>query len=488
MTSVGQNIQGQWSLDSHARSHQRQCYTVILVVIVVPALCIFGGQAGLLRLVFPLLSIASGGFILWRSKPLYVGFVFWLWFLTPFLGRMADFQGGWTPTTAVELAPYLAASLSGIPLLFNPGRLATRDSLPYICALVGILYGTIFGLTYLPLFNVMRALINWFVPVVFGLFVYEYREHYAQFRRVIESSFLYGTLLLGAYGIYQFFVLPDWDRMWMLNVQMNSFGEIAPMQIRTFSTMNAPTIFGATMACGLLVLFNLKRKLRMLAAAAGFVGLILTLSRASWISLAAGFLYLMFRLETRARFRLVLAAAACMAVLIGFAQIPSIKEVVAERVQTFMQPGQDASFSARVEGHEQALRTLAQEPWGEGVGSTDTLHNTEGDDAIIGPHDSTLLEILYSLGWIGTFIYALGLGLLCVQLIRKGATDPLGLSAQAVLIGFLAQALLNSIFLGVLGFMVWTFAAMSLSALEPVEGTEYCVARETEIEAGFAHA
>lgn len=488
MTTARQNIEGPLPLDPHARSHQRQCYTAILVVIAVPALCILGGQAGLLRLVFPLLGVAVGGFLLRRSKPLYVGFVFWLWFLTPFLGRMADFQGGWTPTTAVELAPYLATSLSGIPLLFNPGRLASRESLPYICALAGILYGTIFGLTYLPLFNVMRALINWCVPVVFGLFVYEYREHYAQFRRVIESSFLYGALLLGAYSIYQFFVLPDWDRMWMLNVQMNSFGEIAPMQIRTFSTMNAPTIFGATMACCLLVVFNLKRKLSMLAAACGFVGLILTLSRASWISLGAGFMYLMFRLETRARFRLVLGAATCIAVLIGFAQVPSIKEVVAERIQTFTQPGQDASFSARVEGHEQALRNLAQEPWGEGVGSTDTLHNTEGDDAIIGPHDSTLLEILYSLGWIGTFIYALGLGSLVVQLIRKGAADSLGISAQAILIGFLAQALLNSIFLGVLGFMVWTFAAMSLSAPGPAESTEYAVARETEIDADFAHA
>ena len=486
--STSRIITADLPLDPHARAHRGQCYVALLVMVAIPALCILGGQAGLLRLIFPLLSVAVGGFLLWRSKPLYVGLVLWLWFLTPFLGRMADYQGGWTPADPVELAPYLVAGLSCIPLLLNLRRLASREALPYICALAAILYGTIFGLTYLPLFNVLRALVNWFVPVVFGLFVYEHRQYYAEFRKVIELSFLYGVLLLGAYGIYQFFYLPDWDRMWMLNVQLNSFGEVDPMKTRAFSTMNAPAIFAATMACGLLILFNLKGKLRLQAAASGFVGLILTLSRASWLSLAAGSIYLMFRLGMRARLRMVLAAAASAAVLIGFAQIPGVDELVAARVATFTQPGRDVSFASRVEGREQALRELAQEPWGEGVGSTDTLHNTEGDDSIIGPHDSTLLEFLYSLGWIGTLMYALGLGSLAVQLVRKGGSDPLVLSAHAILIGFLAQALLNSIFLGVLGFMVWTFASMSLAAPEQVETAEYALQHEPRIESDFAHA
>jgi hypothetical protein len=468
--------------------HGIQCFGAILVLIVIPALCIFGGQAGLLRLVFPVLSVAVGGFLLWRSVPLYVGTVFWLWFVAPFLGRMADFQGGWTPSSAVELAPYLAASLGGIPLLLNLRFLASRKTLPYTCALVGVLYGAILGLTYLPLFNVLRALLNWMVPIIFGLFVYEERRYYFEFRRVIEKSFLYGVLLLGSYGIYQFFVLPDWDRMWMLNVQMNSFGEVDIMKTRAFSTMNAPAIFAATMACGLLVLFNLKGKLRLLAAASGFIGLVLTLSRASWLSLAAGCLFLALRLGMWARFRLVLASLACVVFLIGFAQIPGIKGLVEERMATFTQPGQDVSFSARIEGHEQALRELAQEPWGEGVGSTDTLHNTEGDDAIIGPHDSTLLEFLYSLGWIGSLIYALGLGSLGLQLLRAGGRDPFVISAQAILVGFLAQSLLNSIFLGVLGFMVWTFASMSLAAAECSEAVESAAERTSPATAGYAVA
>jgi O-antigen ligase len=472
----------------HHFGHGVQCFGAILAIVGIPALCILGNQAGVLRVAFPLLSVAVCGFLLWRSKPLYVGVVLWLWFLSPFLARMADYQNGWTEESAVELAPYLAASLAGVPLLANPGRLATKKTLPYICALVAIVYGTILGLTYLPLFNVLRALVNWFVPVVFGLFIYEYRQYYPEFRKVIEKSFLWGLLLLGAYGIYQFFYLADWDRAWMLNVEMNSFGEIDPMKTRAFSTMNAPAIFAATMACGLLILLHSKGRLRLLAAALGFVSLILTLSRASWLSLVAGFIYLLFRMGMRARIRMLLAAGACLIFLIGFAQIPGVNDVVAERIATFMQPGQDVSFSARVEGHAQALRELGQEPWGEGVGSTDTLHNTEGDDDIIGPHDSSLLEFLYSLGWFGTLMYWMGLGSLAMLLIRTRTNDPFVISINAVLIGFMAQALLNSIFLGVLGFMVWTFASMSLAAGDHVESPEHAAVREVQTEAGLAVA
>jgi len=115
------------------------------------------------------------------------------------------------------------------------------------------------------------------------------------------------------------------------------------------------------------------------------------------------------------------------------------------------------------------MKQISAEPWGEGLGSTDTDHGTEGDDDIIGPHDSTPLEFLYSLGWIGTLIYAMGLGALALGLKRGRRPDPFQLSSNAILIGFLAQCLLNSVMLGVLGFMVWTFGAMSLARVEASE-------------------
>lgn len=451
---------------AHPAEHRIQIYAVFAMMAGIPALCIAGGQAGLLRIVFPVLSLMAGGFLLWRSKPAYVGLVLWLWFVTPFLGRMADFQSGWTPSSPVELAPYITAALAGLPLLASVRILGNRRSLPYVCALMAILYGLILGLASLPLFDVLRALLNWMVPVIFGLFLYDNRELYPEFRRVMEKSFLVGILLTGTYGIYQFFVLPDWDRLWMLNVQLNSFGAVEAMKIRVFSTMNAPAIYAAVTTCGLLVLFNLHGRLRLPSTACGFLALMLTVSRASWLSLVAGVIYLMMRAGMRQRARLAIAAFACGVFLLGLAQVPAVHDLLMQRMQTFSDPSQDVSFSARVEGHEQAFRQIAQEPFGEGLGSTDARHNTEGDDDIIGPHDSTVLEFLYSLGWIGTLVYALGLGSMAFQLMRTHHGDAFVVSSKAILAGFLAQCLLNSVMIGVLGFMVWTFASMSLAAAD----------------------
>jgi hypothetical protein len=448
------------------REHRLQVRVAFASMAVIPAVCIAAGQGDLLRLVFPALGVVVGAFLLRRSKPAYVGLVFWLWFLTPFLGRMADFQGGWSPASAVELAPYVTAGLAGLPLLASLGSLGNRRTLPFVCALAAILYAFVLGLASLPLFNVLRALLNWLVPVLFGLFIYQNRELYPQFKRVIERSFLFGMILTGAYGIYQFFDLPDWDRLWMLNVQLNSFGAVEAMKIRVFSTMNAPAIYAAVTMSGLLLLFNQSGKLRLLAAACGFTGLMLTVSRASWLSLAAGGLYLMMRAEMRQRVRLVSAIFVCGVFLLGLAQIPVVRDLLLQRVASFSDPSQDVSFSARIQGHEQAFRQIAQEPFGEGLGTTDTNHNTEGDDDIIGPHDSTALEFLYSLGWIGTLIYGVGLGILAVRLASAGNDDSFVVSAKAILIGFAAQCLLNSVMIGVLGFMVWTFAAMTLAAAD----------------------
>ena len=129
---------------------------------------------------------------------------------------------------------------------------------------------------------------------------------------------------------------------------------------------------------------------------------------------------------------------------------------------------------------------IAQEPWGEGIGSTDTLHNTEGDDDIIGPHDSTVLEFLYSLGWIGTFIYGTGLAMLGFQLLRAGRGDSFVMSAKAILVGFLAQCMLNSVMLGVLGFMVWTFASMILAQAEMTDSLSEANDLQAHEAAGYA--
>jgi len=123
--------------------YKLQVYGALLVLVTIPVLCILGNQAGLLRMVFPPLSVAVGGFLLWRSKPLYVGLVFWLWFVTPFLSRIADFQAGWTPASPVELAPYVTAGRSHLPVRFPPFCMVSLwDSPICLYSMFCVLYST----------------------------------------------------------------------------------------------------------------------------------------------------------------------------------------------------------------------------------------------------------------------------------------------------------------------------------------------------------
>jgi O-Antigen ligase len=459
--------------------HRVQTSAALLVMVAIPALCIAGNHAGLLRLVFPALSVLVGAFLLWRSKPAYVGLVCWLWFLTPFLRRMADFQGGGSTGSAVLLAPYLTAGLSGITFLSSLGSLQDRRYLPYVSPLFAVAYGLIIGIARYSLFDVLQALLNWIVPIIFGMFLFKNQRFYREFGRVIERSFLYGVLLTGLYGIYQFFSLPDWDKAWMLSVKLNSFGAVEPMKIRVFSTMNAPVIFGAAMACGLLILFNTTGKLRFVSIPVGFVGLLLTMSRSAWLTLAAGAGFLLIRMEMRQRARVVMGVLACAVFLAGLTIFPAVHDLVWDRIQTFSDPSHDVSFEARLQGYKNAVLEIAQEPFGEGLGSMDAEHSTEGNDDAIGPHDSTPLEFLYSLGWVGSMMYALGFSALVYQIWRKGARERFTVTANAIVLGFAAQCLLNSVMLGVLGFIVWTFASLSLCEVQAFEPTAAIQVRRT---------
>jgi hypothetical protein len=47
-------------------------------------------------------------------------------------------------------------------------------------------------------------------------------------------------VLSGAYGLFQFYFLPSWDKSWMLGSGLRSIGQAIPMQVRIFGPSEAP--------------------------------------------------------------------------------------------------------------------------------------------------------------------------------------------------------------------------------------------------------
>lgn len=452
-----------------------------------------------LRYGFPALAAICAAIVFSQSKTVYITFCFWLWFLSPLLRRLVDFRTEFVATSPLLLAPFLAASVSGIVLIRHLRTLTQRQAVPFACAFAGILFGTVYGLTRYAPIDVARGLINWLAPVLFAFFLFVARARLAEYRATITRSLIWGTLLLSIYGILQFLLLPPWDEAWMRGLNNGAFGEPFPLRIRVFSTMNAPATFASYVMAGVLLAFAVLIETRdrrtpskdspapgsptphspalrfasLFCAPFGLLAFILTTSRALWLGLVAGILYMAFALPGKARLRVIGTIFATLLLAAAATQAPGIHEVVSARLKSFQSGTSDISASARINGYASALAHLATEPLGEGMGSTDTDHATDGSDDRLGPHDSTLLEFLYALGGPGTFIYAIGLaaGLVAIFFGKSRATvttviatDPVSVAICATIFAFFAQSLLTSILVGVPGFLVWTFLALALSA------------------------
>jgi hypothetical protein len=443
-----------------------------------------------LRVGFPALAAITAVALFWRSRTVYIQFCFWLWFLSPLVRRLVDYRTEFVATSPLLLAPFLAASVSGVVLvghLRTLGRRGNSGALPFVGALAGVGFGTVYGLIRYPPMDVARGLVNWIAPVLFGFFLYQEclrnRARYVEFRTTILRALLWGTLLMSVYGVVQFFVLPAWDEAWMLGLKDYAFGQPRALELRVYSTMNAPATFASYAMAGLLVAFTVltqaggskSRKLATLTAPVGLLALALTTSRSLWVGLVCGVLYLALTLPARARVRVVATVLATLLLAGAATQAPGIHDVVMSRLQSFGSGTSDVSANARIDGHVDALVKLTTEPLGEGMGSIDADHATDGTDDRLGPHDSTLLEFLFALGGPGTLVYAVGvgLGLLRVFVPRHGAVlagEAPAYAMRAILFAFFAQCLLTSIMVGVPGFLVWTCLAMGLvvNDLEPV--------------------
>jgi hypothetical protein len=445
---------------------------------------------GVLRVAFIGLVAIVAAIVFRQSRPLYIQLCLWIWFLTPWLRRLIDWRTSYSEQSLIISAPFVAAAVSGVVLLRHGRSLAKPGGVPFACALAGILFGTIYGLTRFAPFDVAHGLADWVPPVLFGFFLYEERQRYAEYRDAFTSSLLWGTLTMSVYGITQFFLLPAWDEAWMLGLKWSTFGRPFAREVRVFSTTNAPVVLAFFLTAGLLVALAMlvdgqgsrSRLLPAVTAPLALVCLGLTLSRSLWIAVVVGVLYLVATMPGKMRLRLAAVSLIALAMAAAVSQLPGIRELLVERLKTFTSGTQDVSASARISGHRDALGNLAVEPMGEGMGSTYANHATDGSDDSLGPHDSTLLELLYSLGGPGTLIYTIGIGYGVVLIFapRGKATrryrEPFSYAMRAVILGFLVQCLLDSILVGVPGLLVWGCVAFGLSSSE-AEGRERLVSR-----------
>lgn len=421
------------------------------------------GHTALIKYAYPGLA-GLLGFWLYASRPaLYVGYTWWIWFITPFVRRVVDYKiGVYDGKSLVMLAPFVVTGIATIAILRKGRRLTNRVYVPLLLVLIGILYGYLIGIVRTGPVAATMGLLEWLLPVVFGVYILVSWRSYPAFRDVIRSTFIWGIALMSGYTIFQYIAAPPWDMFWLVESGMTrSMGNPEAGSFRVFGTLNSTGPFAKTMMVGLLLLFEAGGPLSYTTAGPGYVSLLLSNVRASWGGWFVGVSYLALRLRGKLRTRLVALLFFATVLGIPLLMYAPNTERVAERAETITEVQRDGSFQARVAIHIRYAPRILTSPLGQGVGAFGA--GAELNESIAGFMDSGVLEVPLTLGWVGTLFYGGGLVWMLIRIlrIRTADADSFAVVSSSIVLSFMGLMLFNNQVVAIGGMSVWTFAALA---------------------------
>ncbi len=410
----------------------------------------------LLNFLYPASALGIGIWLFATRPPLFLGYVWLLWFFSPFVRRVIDYAaGGYNPTPFPLLAPLVVTILFAITVVRYGNRLTRPPFSGIGLAMIGVAIGFVVGLPNLTAVTLLEALMEWMGPLLLCFHLLALPSLYEKHRRVSLIVFALAASAMGAYGIYQYFVLPPWDRMWMIGSEMASIGFPYPQQVRVFSTLNSPGPFGMVMAALLLVVFADKKLWTQIAIVPGYIGWLLAVVRASWIGWLVGVAFAIFTTHGAMRRRLIytLVFTGLLAVPI-ILQTSAISETVGSRMETLENLEQDGSFQGRVGQYSELVSMVAKNPIGRGIG---TIY-----------FDSGWVTIFYQLGLVGGLFYCAGLLYLVRDAWRtwRAPTDTFSKFALATGSMLLFLMLAGSQQVGPVGCLMWSFFALTILSRE----------------------
>ncbi len=429
-------------------------WIAILALVLFTASCIFVGAGSFLNVAFPAFSLFVGIFLYARHPILYIGFTWWIWFLTAFIRRLSDYRSSYTDSSPLLLAPYLVAALTLITVFQHLPNAYRERGIPFVLPLAGIFYGFLIGLINNSPFEATRGFLDWLTPLTFSFHLLVNWRNFPSYYQNIQRTLTWGILVMGTYGIFQYVVAPEWDCLWLINSDMLSAGGVAaPFGIRVFSTMNSTEPFSALMAAGLLLLFHKPGVLKFFASGAGYVAFLLSLARSAWIGWLAGLLTLSGSLKAKNQMRLVVTILVMALIIFPLTNMEPLSTTISQRVQTLSNVKEDGSYQARTGFFSMAGDQAFTNVLGNGINGQF--------------YDSALLGSFFNLGWLGTVCYFGGMLSLVLNLFRgsEGSSELFTGTARAIVVSCLIRLPANgSSILGVGGLLLWSFLALNIAS------------------------
>jgi len=402
----------------------------------------------------------------YRAPARYIVFVFAIWFFTPFVRRVFDYHHGYTPASLILAAPVVATMVSMLTLFYRPREMRGSMMYPFTFSLAGVAYGYFVGLLKVGSFPATYALLSWLGPMCFSAHLIVNWRIFPMLRKAFLDFIQWSLPLLGAYGIYQTVRLPSWDKAWLMAADVASVGTPVPFGFRAFGTMATPGPYAVALVVCMLFMFGTARRGMVLSLSLALISLLLTRTRAGWVSLLIGLLIIQLMGPVRRMTRNWLFLGFMAAAAVPILSLDVFRESIMSRISSFASLDEDSSVRQRLLLSNLATQAIGARAEGEGLGATGggtKLATGTGRQASI---DNGFLEIFYVLGWPGGCLILLGLigQLLTLARFRDSRGDAFANAARASMWALLSILLIGDIFSGAVGVLFWGAYGFACSA------------------------
>jgi hypothetical protein len=448
-------------------------WIAIISFILVTALALAARAGAVLNILFPISALLVSVILYFRAPILYLGFTWWLLFLTPWVRRLSDLNSGFRNPSPILLAPNLALLVAAITFFRYAPRMYRQGGLPFISAFVAISYSFLVGIVTHSPNSVILGFLGWIIPVFFGFHLFFHWQEYPAYRDHFRRVFLWGLLITGIYGVIQYLTAPEWDAFWIRQTYdlvfgyFGPFGQPEPLQIRVFSTMASPRPFAVIAVAGLILLMDARHFLVLPTSIVGYLTLLLSLVRGAWLGWVVSALYLFADLKPMLKLRFITILIVLGMCLVPLTAMEQFSEVIQSRLSSLSSVQEDGSYQDRKQGYDAALLASLSDPVGKGIGF-------ELTGTTLGPRDSAILDIFFSLGWLGGIPYLGGLLLIILQLFQPNKSlDTFISMSKAIAFGVLAQFPNGNSQTGSDGIIFWGFAAMAMAGEKYYKSQRY---------------
>jgi len=272
---------------------------------------------------------------------------------------------------------------------------------------------------------------------------------------MVSSAIPFLAVLAGAYGIVQFFFLPDWDRAWMITSRLRSIGAPLPLQVRVFGASESPGPYALFLGLAItlclanaVVAKRVDRRVGWVVVGAFILfPLVLSGVRAALVGIVVSAVLLTL-VRARGVTRLVFLSflvggyALLQAVIGRFGASSSI--LTSDRYSGFST--QDDSFIARID----LLRSVGN-PLSHIVGNPEAANS-----------DNLYINVLIRYGLVAAvalLVLVVALVILAIKGLAKGHAETVALSVVFIAVNSLFGPIFDALFGIVIGIVLGTIMA-----------------------------